>query len=243
MNISYSFFAINPGTNEFSTHNYQYWILLSGSGHFSSNNETFFLTSHDVLEIPFDKTFQIECDNPIQIGLIELTDFTSNNSFFQKKEYSDSELLRKTFFFAMYVRGLHLADGHKINYFIDQLMYEALIRSGLKTYRINPGIAASIEELTRHAFEPDYDINSAVAASGYSQSYFHKLFQETTGVSPLTFIHIQRIDHAKSLLRQDNQLTVKEIAQQCAFSDAYYFSKVFKKHVGMSPSAYSKAAQ
>lgn len=241
MDIRYSFFQICPEKTEFHTSNYQYWLILSGDGYFSSKNETFLLTSHDILEIPFDKDFQIKCTTTMQIGCIELHDFTSNNTYFQIKNHTDTELVRKTFFYAMDVQGLHLPSGNKLMYLVNQTMFEALVFSGLKDYKINTGIARAIEALNIHTFDTDYDINDAIAQSGYSQSYFHKLFHDTTGVSPLTFIQKKRIDHAKYLLRQGNGLSIKEVAQQCAFSDALYFSKIFKKQTGMSPSAYAKS--
>ncbi len=240
MRIEYSFFQIESGTTEFHTEEYQYWIILSNAGEFYSNKDTFFLYTHDVLEIPEKKEFSIECRETLQIGCIKLFQFETNNHTFQKKEAADCELLRKVFFFSMEVRGLSTEGNTRFGELVDQMMYESLLFSGLRTYRVNPGIAAAIRELNQHIYEPDYDIQGAVLASGYSQSYFHKLFHETTGHSPVSYINKQRMDHAKVLLRQSDRPSIKEIAVQCGFPDAYYFSRIFRKYNGMSPSEYSR---
>ena len=47
----------------------------------------------------------------------------------------------------------------------------------------------------------------------------------------------RKIEEARSLL-DASSLSVTEIAEQCGFSDLYYFSKVFKEHLGVSPRKY-----
>ena len=47
-----------------------------------------------------------------------------------------------------------------------------------------------------------------------------------------------KIERAKELLTEDNQLMIKDIAEIVGYPDPYYFSKVFKKKVGCWPSEY-----
>ena len=56
-------------------------------------------------------------------------------------------------------------------------------------------------------------------------------------MSPVRFVTKMRIDYAKELLAA-NRRSVSEIAEMCGFSNAYYFSNVFKKQTGFSPSQY-----
>lgn len=70
-----------------------------------------------------------------------------------------------------------------------------------------------------------------------SPSRFRLLFREATGLSPMDYITVLRLNHACQLMLQtDNQLG--EIAQTVGFSDQLYFSRVFKKRTGLAPSAY-----
>lgn len=85
----------------------------------------------------------------------------------------------------------------------------------------------------------DFDLSQAIADTGYSPSYFRKLFKSSTGLAPIVCFNRMRVEYAKTLLRQSgDQQPIRDIAEAAGFSDPYYFSRVFKEHTGMSPSAY-----
>lgn len=86
----------------------------------------------------------------------------------------------------------------------------------------------------------DYSADSldAVAASlGYSKSHFIRLFQRATGNTPWRYILQLKIDKAKELLL-DRRLSVQQVAHTVGMADANYFSRCFKRHVGLSPRAF-----
>jgi len=70
---------------------------------------------------------------------------------------------------------------------------------------------------------------------GYSK--FRKLFKSETGYSPHQYHLNLRICKAKELL-QTTQLNIKEITYQTGFESEFYFSKLFRKKVGVSPSGF-----
>lgn len=72
---------------------------------------------------------------------------------------------------------------------------------------------------------------------GYSQGYFCRHFKEITGLSPMIYIRILRLEKAENLIREHN-LSLKEIALQCCFSDMSYFTKCFKAHFQLTPTEY-----
>jgi AraC-like DNA-binding protein len=55
------------------------------------------------------------------------------------------------------------------------------------------------------------------------------------------FVNHYRIDRAKNLLRQDNNIT--ETCFQCGFESISYFNKIFKKVTGVNPLAFKKRHQ
>ena len=62
---------------------------------------------------------------------------------------------------------------------------------------------------------------------------------DMTGQSPVNYFNSLRIGKAKSMFQQyGNSRTVKEIAYSCGFSDALYFSRVFRQLEGISPQQY-----
>ena len=59
------------------------------------------------------------------------------------------------------------------------------------------------------------------------------------GVSPLEYVHRLRLEEAYRLL-SDSSRNVSEVAMEVGFDDANYFSRLFRKKMGMSPSLVRK---
>jgi len=64
-------------------------------------------------------------------------------------------------------------------------------------------------------------------------------FKKGYGNTPYKYLINLRINHAKNMLTNDN-FSVYEIAEFLCFSDQFYFSNIFKQHVGLSPLQYRK---
>lgn len=69
--------------------------------------------------------------------------------------------------------------------------------------------------------------------------YMNRVFKQFTGKTIFVYLNIVRIQHTKEMITTST-MTLTEIGQLAGFSDVYYFSKVFKKTTGISPSAYAK---
>lgn len=64
-------------------------------------------------------------------------------------------------------------------------------------------------------------------------------FKRQTGHSPIDYLIQTRIAKARNLLLRSDA-TLSEIAAEVGYSDVYYFSRIFKKHVGISPIQYQR---
>lgn len=80
------------------------------------------------------------------------------------------------------------------------------------------------------------------ARFGYDEAYFCRRFKRFTGIPPLKYLEILRLEAARDLLRNTG-LPVSRIALQCGFGDICYFSSRFHRHFGLSPSACRKQWQ
>lgn len=63
-------------------------------------------------------------------------------------------------------------------------------------------------------------------------------FKRQTGQTMVSYRHALRIRLAAAQLRSDPSLPLKALAQQLGFYDEFYFSKIFKRHLGLSPQAF-----
>lgn len=83
----------------------------------------------------------------------------------------------------------------------------------------------------------DLSLRTISQALNISSSYLSTSFKKETGQTITDYINRRRISHAKHLLRS-TALQVQTIAQQCGIFDVHYFSKVFKRIVGITPKQY-----
>lgn len=73
---------------------------------------------------------------------------------------------------------------------------------------------------------------------GLVAPYLSKLFKGYKGMSPTEYIRHLRMENAKTMLRDHPELLVKDIAAGVGYDNPLYFSRIFKKHVGVYPSEY-----
>ena len=72
---------------------------------------------------------------------------------------------------------------------------------------------------------------------GVSKYYLHRIFKEIMAKTPLEYLTWIRLNKAKNKLKHSRN-SIFEIAVDCGFENSSYFSNVFKKHIGISPSEY-----
>jgi AraC-like DNA-binding protein len=85
--------------------------------------------------------------------------------------------------------------------------------------------------------EPDLSLDTVCSLLGVSNSYFSAIFKKETGKPFITYLTDYRLDIASGLLLASDRKNYK-IAEQVGYLDASYFSYVFKRRFGVSPSKY-----
>ena len=81
------------------------------------------------------------------------------------------------------------------------------------------------------------NVKELAASFNISAEHFIRSFKAYIGLTPLGFRQKCRVERAKELL-SGSDLSVDEVAKACGCDDALYFSRLFKKYTGMSPTAY-----
>ncbi|GAA4834346.1 hypothetical protein GCM10023310_09780 [Paenibacillus vulneris] len=88
------------------------------------------------------------------------------------------------------------------------------------------------------SYQDAMDMEDIARLSGASPSRFYQAFRRQTGLSPHKFITKIRLDASLSLLA-NTMSPVIEVAHSVGYPDEYYFSRLFKKHMGMTPTDYA----
>jgi len=105
---------------------------------------------------------------------------------------------------------------------------------------VRTGEPAAWRRLTAHIQEHLHDlggVNELAERAGYTRSHFSRMFKAWTGLSPRQYIVNARLSLAKELLRSTS-LSVSDVAVRAGYGELFPFSKQFKRHTGMTPSAY-----
>lgn len=78
---------------------------------------------------------------------------------------------------------------------------------------------------------------------GISQTYMSKLFRKYSGNSFNGYVKKVRLMKAQQLMHEDRNLKIKDIAEIVGFRDQFYFSRLFRREVGMTPSEYAESVK
>ena len=89
-----------------------------------------------------------------------------------------------------------------------------------------------------YAYREKIGVSDIAEYLGFERSYFYRLFKEEMSISPSEYLTGLRINRAKELLGAGE--TVKVTAYSVGIDDIYYFSKLFTRETGVSPSTFKK---
>ncbi|MFK7911447.1 MAG: helix-turn-helix domain-containing protein [Akkermansiaceae bacterium] len=142
------------------------------------------------------------------------------NALIQRLElgYTDHTLLELSRFFVSLINLLHVDSGSE-----REIEQKENIERAMDKMRQTVSTPLSLGDYARGA--------------GLSISQFSHLFKRHYGTSPMAYFTELRIQRAKEML-DNTHLSIKEVSWKLGFEDQLYFSRLFKKVSGISPSAY-----
>jgi len=108
----------------------------------------------------------------------------------------------------------------------------AQYRGGIPGVRLN-----RVLEFIQANLGEDLRLSALAQTAGMSAHYFSELFKQSTGLSPHQYVLQARIERAKEHLR-DSRVSVVEASAITGFVDQSYFTKVFRRIVGVTPTEF-----
>lgn len=103
-------------------------------------------------------------------------------------------------------------------------------------------LKTAVDFIDSHYMEEDISLNTVANVANVSANHFSALFSQNMGQTFIEYLTSLRMNKAKELLRCTGMRS-SEIAGEIGYKDAHYFSYLFKKTQGMTPSDYRKARE
>lgn len=182
----------------------------------------------------------VDINIPIMNGLkvIEMSKVRHpNTAFIIVSGYDDFNYCKQALKLQIADYLLKPVDYEEFGTVIDNLrisLYEKKIEEDVDDHLIN-----KIAQYIREHLDEDISLNLLSDKFALNAQYISQLFKNQIGVNFLSYLTSIRMQKAKSLLLSSAK-TIVEVSVAVGYNDYRVFTKVFKKHVGVSPSQYRK---
>lgn len=233
---------------------YELHIISEGKGIFEINKKKYELSVGDAFFVPVNTSafYQADEENPWSHMWVGVSGYKAyeciENCGFSLKipvhRVYNMEKLKKCIDDMLGTRSRSYADELRRNgclmLFFAELMedYKNNASSSMLQYSY-PGsvyVQYAIDYISCHYTER-IKINELADYIGVNRSYLASSFKKSVGCSPQEYLVNLRMEKAKSLLRKTN-MSINAISNALGYTDQLAFSKIFKKHYGVSPKIY-----
>lgn len=99
----------------------------------------------------------------------------------------------------------------------------------------------SIRAYLKAHFNENVTLQEVAERFHFSPEYISRLFKSVDGQPPMKYLTTLRIEEAKKLITENGYLNLRLIAELVGYPDAHYFSRIFRKITGMTPTEYKEA--
>lgn len=231
---------------EFEAHEHDTWeviLNLEGCGVIEIGNSTYEYRPGTVICIPPGMLHKKYSQEGFRDVFIWTDYFPGIEKGKEKRIYifSDSEenSLRSLMLLLL---QFHLMEDKKNSSVSLHLYYAVmtLISDRVHSENIPSSIIQMKNNMLSSFADPETNVTRLLKSTGYSIDHARRKFAEAFGMTPTEYLTQLRINNAKNLLTNNEffQYSIEEIAIKSGFYDARYFSRIFKKETGLSPSQY-----
>lgn len=132
---------------------------------------------------------------------------------------------------AMQTAKLFLIDWHDMG----QQPFAALCGSR----QVDDALIADCQLWLAEHYDQPHPVAAMVARSGLGERSFKRRFARATGMSPMEYVHTLRLEEAKQMLERST-LSVDAVAVEVGYAEASFFSRLFRRRVGITPAQYRR---
>lgn len=153
--------------------------------------------------------------------------------------YADFEYAQSAIRLGAFDYLLKPIEQDKLNEVLERVLSSEGEMQDEPAEEINPSTIRLILNEMRQNYTENITLTDLAKKYNISISHLSNLIKEELHLPYSEYITSKRIQKAKELLTDEN-LSIEEIAERVGYGDYFYFTKVFKKNCGISPSKYRK---
>ena len=242
--VSAALLTASHGSQSLVHEQWEFVFCLSGSGEYAVGGQRLTLTKGDMIAVPPQTPHFCTADRgfkSIQV-LVDKPTLLIKDACVVHGDGSPH--LQAAFEGALYHYGSQLPGKIHLLAAYGSLIvcYLAVCKAG----RTVSPVVSEIEGDIRSRFaDPAFELEAYLRSLPFNYDYLRKLFQREMGVTPLQYLNSLRLHTAADALlsAEGTSGSVTEIARMCGFREPLYFSRMFKKKYGLSPTQYAAAGK
>lgn len=237
-------FSNGPGMRK----KYILHYIISGKGWYEVNSKKYFIQKGDAFAIYPDDlvTYYTDKNDPWEFCWF-IFDGSIARKCYDAAGISHERLVIHgvdVAFFDCVINCLEYCESNKgicsqlklASYIIECLTYLEQLNTAMPPYSITKKYADTAIAYIEQYYSQGIGVEDIANQLGLERTYFYRIFIKETGVSPSRYLINFRIKKAKKLIL--NGMGFKAVANAVGIKDVYYFSKLFKKSEGITPTEY-----
>ena len=114
---------------------------------------------------------------------------------------------------------------------ISQILYHQSIKN-----QIVDKVQIVQNEIIRNFTNPEFQLETLMDQLPYNKDYLRRCFKKALGINPIEYLINLRLEYANTILTNNPNYSIKDIAWMSGFYDPSYFSRLYKKQYQISPS-------
>ena len=174
-------------------------------------------------------------DPTLALGYLRVAGLLTARRIIQEADGTPKEVLSDEL-----VEEMMHTEGEEGFHLLSQLLRKAIVfRTRNRAGYGDPIISHARAYLSEHYMNPNLMLQDVAGEVHLSQSHFSTVFAQETGLTFTQYLTALRIGKAKELL-EATEMRSSQIAQEVGYNDSHYFSYLFKKTTGVTPSDYRR---
>ena len=226
------------------------FYVVSGKGNFCLKNETYPISSNDLIIVPSntehtERSYNASPLEYIVLGIEGITFMDSETSgsriiynYTEKKELLNLlDLMLKEV--QSKPPGYHLVCQNLLDVLLIQIIRrQKLVPATISSTKMNRE-CGQIKQYLDSNYADNINLDTLASMAHMNKYYLVHAFTRYAGMSPINYLNARRLETSKELLTSTD-FSISQIATSVGFSSQSYFSQVFRKEMNMTPNEYRK---